>query len=45
MIEHSLNLAERVKDINYDGSIALKGAALVLKAKNYDYWGDLWGKK
>ena len=39
MIEHCLNLAERIKDINYDGSIALKGASLVQKAKNYDYWG------
>lgn len=40
MIEHCLNLAERLKDINYDGSISLKGASLVLKAKNYDYWGE-----
>ena len=25
MIEHCLNLAERVKEINQDGSISLKG--------------------
>lgn len=38
MVEHCLNLAERVKDINEAGSIALKGESLVVKARNYDQW-------
>ena len=40
MIEHCLNLADRVKEINMDGSIALKGESLVAKAHNYDKWAE-----
>ena len=40
MIEHCLNLADRVKEINQDGSTALKGESLVVKAKNYDKWAE-----
>jgi hypothetical protein len=40
MIEHCLNLADRLKDINYDGSIILKGNSLVVKARNYDKWAE-----
>ena len=38
MIEYVLTLAERLKDINQDGSFLLKAEALVVKAKNFDEW-------
>ena len=40
VIEHCLNLSDRVKDINPEGAVVLKGESLVVKAKNYDQWAE-----